>query len=397
MGTARKTLLLAARDLVLLVFDMAFRTLQPCVRSTNDDIAIVRLDGLGDFVMWLDAFNALKDHHSSRRITLICNSAWSDLAERVPGFDEIIPIEVRRLRKDLAYRYHTFGELARRKFVTVINPLYTRQGFTDGEALVRILRADEKIGSSGDPSAGWRSRLGSYWFDKLLPASDEPLMEFQRNAEFLRVLGLSEYQAGLPQLSTDLFPHEDIPSESYYILFPGASDNIKSWSPACFAEIGRRIHEQTGMLGVVCGGPGDTKAAAEVVALSDVRMIDRSGRTSLTALAALIGRSELLVSNDTGAVHIAAALSIPSVCVVGGGHFGRFLPYLSERAEDRPSPRPVFHKMDCYGCNWLCIHEIEPGQPAPCVSSVSVARVFNEVQAILRDLEKRLGPHASPS
>ena len=130
---------LILRDLLLLSFDMVLRRLAVAPKSSDGDLVIVRMDGIGDFILWFDAFKALREHHSDRRITLICNQAWQDLARQVPGFDEIIPIDVRRLRVDLGYRYRTFSDLAKRRFETVINPLYSRQGFSDAEALGRVL------------------------------------------------------------------------------------------------------------------------------------------------------------------------------------------------------------------------------------------------------------------
>ena len=376
---------LLVRDILMLACDMIFRRLVFAPRAADGDLVIVRMDGIGDFVLWLDAFKALRKHYADRRITLICNRAWHDLAKQVSGFDEIIAVDARRLRVDLVYRYRTFGELARRRFVTVINPLYSRQGFSDAEALVRVLKAEEKIGSSGDPSIGWRSRLGSYWFDRLVPASDQPLMELVRNAEFLRGLGLSDFRSGLPELTMKFPPDPDpeLPLKDYYVLFPGGSDNIRIWPAASFAEVGRRLHEQTGMVGVVCGGTADREAAAEIISQSGVPMLDRSGRTSLPELAALIGRSRLVVSNETGAVHIATALSVPNICILGGGHFGRFMPYVLERVCEGPGSIPVLHAMDCYGCNWHCPFPHGPGKPAPCVENISVAAVLEKLDTIL--------------
>ena len=377
---------LVIRDLLLLACDMVFRSLAAAPRAADGDLVIVRMDGIGDFVLWLDAFKALRKHYADRRITLICHRAWHDLAKHVPGFDEIIPVDARRLRVDLKYRYRTFGALARRRFVTVINPLYSRQGFSDAEALVRILKAKEKIGSSGDPSIGWRSRFGSYWFDRLIPATNEPLMELVRNAEFLRGLGLSDFRAGIPELTLESPPAPDpeLPLKGYYILFPGGSDSIRIWPASAFAEVGRRLHEQTGMIGVVCGGPADREAAAEIVARSGVPMLDRSGRTSLPELAILIERSRLIVSNETGAVHMATALSVPNVCILGGGHFGRFMPYVLERDCEGPVSLPVLHRMACYDCNWHCPFPRGEGEPAPCVANITVAAVLETTDAILR-------------
>lgn len=371
------------RDLALLGFDALACTLDVRRSEEHGDIAVARLDGIGDFVLWLDAFAALRTLYNGRRITLICNQAWSDLAERVSGFDEIIPVQVARYRTDLRYRYETLRALRRRRFATVIHPLYTRQGFSDIEAIVRALRADEKIGSSGDPSVGWRSRLGGWWFSRLVPASNTPLMELQRNAEFVRALGVGDYRGSAPTLQADRFPRSPLDLDDYYVLFAGASDAIKQWPPRSFAEIGRQIFERTGLTGVVCGGPDDAAQAEEIVAHAGVPLQNWTGRTTLPQLVSIIAGSRLVVSNDTGAMHIAAAVATPAVCVVGGGHFGRFLPYTPDAPDGRPLPRIVFHRMNCFHCSWRCVHPIAPGAAAPCVERVALDAVYREVEAAL--------------
>ena len=107
-----------------------------------------------------------------------------------------------------------------------------------------------------------------------------------------------------------------------------------------------------------------------------------SGQTTLWELAGLLRQSRLTISNDTGAVHIASAVGTPTVCILGGGHFGRFVPY-PELAGQTNYLKVVFHKMPCYGCNWECVYHIKEGEPAPCISNISVDAVWNEVKSLL--------------
>ena len=102
-------------------------------------------------------------------------------------------------------------------------------------------------------------------------------------------------------------------------------------------------------------------------------------------LVEIIRGAMLVVSNESSPVHIAAATATPSVCLVGGGHFGRFMPYTIEGQEDSPfsSPVAVWHEMDCFGCSWKCKFELENQQTVPCVSMISITHVAKICQTTL--------------
>ena len=85
----------------------------------------------------------------------------------------------------------------------------------------------------------------------------------------------------------------------------------------------------------------------------------------------MLSLSNLLIGNDTSSVHIASAVNTPSIALVGGGHYGYFLPYPSS-LKGTHLPTVVDFKMDCYGCNWKCPYVKSLQQTVPCVSSITV-------------------------
>jgi ADP-heptose:LPS heptosyltransferase len=115
-----------------------------------------------------------------------------------------------------------------------------------------------------------------------------------------------------------------------------------------------------------------------------------SGRTTLESLAATIAGARVVVSNDTAAVHIAAAVGAPAVCVLGGGHYGRFLPYPEQYGGPGQGPLPaaVTHPMECFGCGWVCGYHPPAGSPYPCVERVSVDDVWARVLDALEESDE---------
>lgn len=109
---------------------------------------------------------------------------------------------------------------------------------------------------------------------------------------------------------------EELP-ERFVALAPGAAYGpAKQWPVEHFAELARLILERTELDVVVCGTPAESPAA-ERIAAGRERVHDLCGRTDLAQLAALLARAEGVVSNDSGAMHLAAALGRPQVGLFG--------------------------------------------------------------------------------
>ncbi len=118
-------------------------------------------------------------------------------------------------------------------------------------------------------------------------------------------------------------------------LHPGATDPRRRWSPAGFAEVGDRLAER-GYAIVLTGSASERDLTGLVARLMRQPALDLAGRTSADALAALYRRSALLVCNDTGVSHLAAALRVPSVVVFRTSDKRRWAPL------DHELHRPVF-------------------------------------------------------
>jgi ADP-heptose:LPS heptosyltransferase len=347
-------------------------------------VLVVRLDAIGDYLLWsrfaLD-LATLYPAPSHRRV-LVANAEWAPLARSLSTFDQIVEVNRTRFLRDRSYRNDQLRTIRRLGAEVCIQPTYSRE-FLYGDALVRASGARERIGSQGDVS-NQREAIKAFsdrGYTRLIPADPQPLMELDRNLEFVRGLGARGARPGLPVLVLG----GDLPAgfdrSPYYALFPGAGSPLRRWPLVRFAELAARIHARTGWRGVVCGGPGEQELGARLVAASDAPLESWAGRTSLEDLCRIVRDARLLVTNETSAVHIGAAGSTPTVCILGGGHFGRFMPYPEQIAPQVPAA--AYHEMECYGCNWRCIYHPGPDEAAPCILGVEVDAVWERVEAVL--------------
>jgi ADP-heptose:LPS heptosyltransferase len=353
--------------------------------SPPNRVLIVRLDEIGDFVLWLDAARTLVSHYRAQGCTVVLlgNQVWASWANEMGLADEIWGLDTQRYFHNLAYRWHWLRRLRQAGFSIAILPTLTSK-YIVGESAIRASGSPVRIGCASKTAsfAGrWRDRL----FSRVIPVSDDSVMELIRNAELMRGLGVVDFKARLPiipppspaRLSLDL------PANPYVVLFPGASWYGKEWEASKFAEIGQRLMAR-GLHVVLAGGKADRACADELAKGLHGKTCDLVGKTSLGDLAELLRGADAVISNDTSAVHIGAAVKTPVVCVMGGGHYGRFAPYSVEETEDTPSPLLIAVKpMPCFGCDWHCIHPHGKHEPVKCIRDITVEDVWRAVEQAL--------------
>lgn len=312
--------------------------------SISSSMLVVRLDNIGDFVIWLDSAQKLSSKYRNRRIILAANSVWSELANELGYWDEVWPIDTSKLINDPIYRWRIMRKVHQAGFELAIEPTFSR-AFLSGDSLIRVSSAKERIASVSDLSnisAKDRSISSKYWYTKIIPASAKPLMELERNIEFLNGLCQSSFPpiVGLiPELRVDVSKFSL--ASQYFIVFPGASSSKRMWPVDRFAKLANAIHSATGLSVVVCGGKSELDLGFSFVDLATNNVNNLVGKTSLLELIEIIRGARILISNDTGAVHIAASVETESVCIFGDletVHLGRFMPYSSNVFGLKPIP-----------------------------------------------------------
>jgi ADP-heptose:LPS heptosyltransferase len=355
--------------------------------NNTESVLIIRLDAIGDFILWLDSAQHFRKIYPDKKIILLGNKAWTDLAKTFSYWDEVWELDRRKFSRNIAYRFRLLKKVRTAGFDVVVQPTYSRE-FSYGDAIARISGAREIIGSVGDYSniiVLIEKKISDRYYTQLIPTNPKPLMELQRNAEFVRGLGYI-FKSALPDMMTVAQgihnPVADI--SPYFVLVPGALWTGRQWSVEKFSEFASLVFHETGMSAVICGGVTERQLGEALIAAMDIPVINMVGKTSLAELVAVIKDAQFLLGNETSAIHFAAAVSTPSCCILGGGHYGRFMPYDIESKTEKPLPVAIIHQMDCFGCNWRCRYFIKGNEPAPCIEKISVEEVFAALQPLIK-------------
>ena len=382
-----KPYLIIIRSLIFILFDsIALWVTKDHKRNQMKMVLLIRQDAIGDFILWLDTAKEYRKYFppENYKIVLIGNALWCDLAKELPFWDEVLPINIKAFKTLSKYRWKILRKVRSFGAEIAIQPTYSRE-FYHGDSLIRASNASKKVSSAGDMSNRnqLKTILADRWHTELIPSSPEPLSELERNAEFFSGFIKKLYLPSYPELkiSGDCNIRE-LKRKSFYVLSLGANKKYREWPYKNYAKIAQKIHKKTGWLGLICGAENEFDLGEHIKKLCDAPLQNYTGRTTLSELTRLLVKSQILISNETGTAHIANAVGTPTVCILGGGHFGRFAPY-PELSGGINNLKVVYYKMACYGCDWECVYHIKDEDPAPCISNISVDAVWNEVRHLL--------------
>ncbi|HTI16609.1 MAG TPA: glycosyltransferase family 9 protein [Trinickia sp.] len=156
------------------------------------------------------------------------------------------------------------------------------------------------------------------------------------------------------------------------IVHAGAQLPSRRWPAERFAHVSAALAREGWQIALT-GSTGEAAITARIAASPGVEAVDLTGRTTLGGLATLVARARLIVCNDTGLSHVAAAMRTKSVVIASGSDTRRWAPLDRERHRvlaDYPPCRPCAFRECPYG--------------HPCALSVSVAQVLDLVHAQLR-------------
>jgi heptosyltransferase-2 len=155
-------------------------------------------------------------------------------------------------------------------------------------------------------------------------------------------------------------------------LSPGAAYGpAKRWPPERFAAVGARLREELGGQLVLLGGPEDRPVAEEVKRYLHEECLDLVGRTTLRQAMAALSRMKLLITNDSGLMHMAAALEVPLVAV-----FGSTDPHATRPFTDKATV--IYHGLSCSPC---LKRTCDIGYP--CLTEVDVDEVYEAARSWL--------------
>ncbi|MBD3379907.1 MAG: lipopolysaccharide heptosyltransferase II [Candidatus Omnitrophica bacterium] len=336
-------------------------------------ILIARTDRIGDVVLSTPVIRQLRKNYPDAYISFMVQSGNRDLVANNPDLDEVITLDRRGSEKGFRGIFRFSRMIRRKKFDTAIALHPTNRV----HLLFFLAGIPVRIGYDRKMAFLLTRKIRH---DKHLFGEHESVstLKLMRDAGFaVDIEDISPYveSSAKDRDSVDSVFRDLGISESPVAVHPGASCPSKRWDPDGFAEVSEVLRKKYGKDIVLIGGDETMEISRSIASSSKEKLIDLTGALRLGELAEFLSRCCVLVSNDSGPVHVAAAVNTPCVVI-----FGRSDPGLSP---DRWGPAGVHNRLihKDVGCEKCSAHECKIG--FACLRAVSSRDVLDAVSAII--------------
>lgn len=283
-------------------------------------ILIIKPSSFGDIIHALPSAAALKRAYPNSRIYWIVFKVWADIARLCPDIDEIIVWDRNKIVR-------SFFEIVKKYKKTEFDYIIDLQGLLRSAILAKTLNGKVKIGVSG------MKEFSSLLIKEVYPenAKINAVMRNLKTIEFITKTS-AEPKINLNLQKADLDGAEEIlksfaVKKDFIALLPFARGIGKDWGESNYLQLLPLLKEKYPKTDIVILG-----MQKDFGKIKSTLAIDLCGKTALKQLPAILAKSKYSVGADTGAMHLAAVLNIPSVFIWGNSDIVETSPYLGRVA-----------------------------------------------------------------
>ena len=328
--------------------------------NLSEHILIIAPNWIGDMVMTQSLFKLVKNHHHDATIDVVCSQRTYPLLQRMPEVDEGILLPVKQGRFALHRRWSLGRRLKERRYdQAIILPRSFKSAIVPW-----VARAKRRTGFLGEARWGLLNDIRNGW-DKTPRTIDRFLL-----------LGLDPGQAcpkefEAPSLMTDREKayktlarlQESVPEAPVLALCPGATFGpSKRWPAEHFAAVANKKIEEGWRVWLLASSE-EWAITGEIQNLTRDRCLDLAGKIDLLEALDLLALANLVLTNDSGLMHLAASLNRPLIALFGSSDPQRTPPL-------NPNAKIVSLDLECSPCfkrhcplgHWKCMKDLTPGR-----------------------------------
>lgn len=286
--------------------------------NDRTNILCIRLDNMGDVLMSSPAMRALKESHPQRKLTLLTSYMGSTIAPFIPEIDEVIEFNVPwvKLNKaDEVSLYELAFTLKQKQFdAAVIFTTFSQNPLP--AAMICHLAGIHTVLSYCRENP---YDLISNWVPDRAPLDEMP-HQVLRDLNLVKTIGaetkdttiqVSITTDAIDKIQRKLRKKKSNGKKPIILIHPGVSEVKRQYPVDRFAQIAKKLTDRSYQ--VIISGSAEEKGTAEKILKQDNRIISLVGECSMEEFIALVSQSSVLISNNTGPVHIASAVQTPVV------------------------------------------------------------------------------------
>jgi lipopolysaccharide heptosyltransferase II len=345
-------------------FSSGFRFFNNQGMNKKEIILVVIIAGIGDLVLASRSIRAIRNRFKDADIHLLTSSEASPIASNFSYVDHVWAFPIRELRERKAYIFDVLRlvrELRKIDFNLIVNlyRIFSWRGAIRLGLLFLLLKARVKIGHN-------HKGFGLF-INRKVPSENLKGRHFAD-----AMMEIAQAAGGIPDdKGIEVFWCKEAEGKWGHFfskrdairiaINPGADKVSKRWPPERYAFVADHLIERFSAEIILLGGPGEEDLAGKIQDRMKNKTVNLAGKLTLNDLVYVISRLNLLITNDSGPMHMAAALRTPVVAIFGFEDPRLFGPYTTPDL-----CRIVFSDVDCRPCKKkdckrpLCLDQVTP-------------------------------------
>lgn len=348
-------------------------------------ILCIRLDALGDVVMTGPALRALRAGHPQRHITLLTSPQGAAVARLMPEIDRVIEyaapwMKATPTRHDTRHERHVMGQLRAQRYDAAVIFTVCTQSPLPAALLTYLAGIPRRLAHCRENPY----QLLTHWL--IDREAEHGGHEVQRQLDLVAAVGArctdQRLAVRVPitavrRVQQRLVQSGSTSADARVVVHPGASAPARRYPAEHFATAARLLHERTGCTIIFTGSAAERELIETIRTALGAPSISLAGELDVAELAATIALCDVLVVNNTGPAHIAAALGTPVVDL-----------YAQTNLQHTPwqvESRVLFHDVPCRGClksicpqgHHDCLRRLAPERVAAAAAELLQQRVVS--------------------
>ncbi|EFK10533.1 putative lipopolysaccharide heptosyltransferase III [delta proteobacterium NaphS2] len=349
----------------------------PDLHLENGSILIIQLGDIGDVVLTLPFVEALSKAFPRRSLVLCVREHARELMEDCPQVYQVLSVnkQKRTFKTEMVHQGRFLRDLRRSKCTMAIE---LRTG-TRGAMIAMLSGAHTRVARYANDGTLWRNRFFTHL---VKPTREYCQYAAQHNLNIMAPFGLFEEDPRPHILVSEqrrrkaktIFQKAGIPEDRPLVaVHPFSLWKYKEWTPSEMASLLDRIQAEYRCNMIVTGAPNERKQAGDLIDICQCKPYNLAGETSIGQLPAVLAACTLFIGVDTAALHIAAAVGVPTVGIFGPSSWTSWAPRGQNHLVVKKglSCQPCSRK-GCEGSEW-----------SRCLEALTAKEVYEAVEKTL--------------
>lgn len=341
-----------------------FRKFDKC----NNSILVINTEKLGDIILSADFLVSLRNENRYEKYDLLIPENFSSLFDWNELRFNSITISKNKYRYNLFYRLKIMNLIRQKRYSHVINITQERGMINEELTLISGSEYKTAMKDSSLYLPNFILNRNNKLYSDIL---DSPYMnEYERLSCYLlknkiRLAGNNNI-FGIGNISLKSVNNK-LKEKNYIVIAPMSSEMDRSWGIDNYKQLCSQLKGD-----IILIGKEDERDKLDSICTAGENILNLGGKLSLKQIAYLMKNCSLYIGNDSGLTHLAHQLNTPLIAIIGGGKYGKFFPY-----KERQDAVFLFDQMNCFGCDWNCIHDKKY-----CLINVTPESVYDKINLL---------------